>query len=61
MFSLVPLPPGIFAPPDTGFRRRMEQNNCAFEKAEILPGNIGYLKLNASTRPRSVRRPPRRR
>jgi C-terminal processing protease CtpA/Prc len=25
----------------------MEQNNCAFEKAEILPGNIGYLELNA--------------
>jgi hypothetical protein len=47
MFSAVPWPPGFFAPPDTGLRRRMEQNNCAFAKAEILPGNIGYLKLNA--------------
>jgi hypothetical protein len=47
MFSAVPWPAGFFAPPDTGFRRRMEQNNCAFAKAEILPGNIGYLKLNA--------------
>ena len=24
----------------------MEQENCMFEKVEILPHNIGYLKLN---------------
>jgi hypothetical protein len=29
-----------------GFRREMERINCAFEKAERLSGNIGYLKFN---------------
>jgi hypothetical protein len=53
MFSPAPLPPNFLAPDDTSHgeppevRRRMEQNNCAFEKAEILLGNIGYLKFNA--------------
>lgn len=28
-------------------RKDMERNNCAFEKAERLPSNIGYLKFNA--------------
>jgi hypothetical protein len=28
------------------YRKAMEQQNCTFEKVEILPHNIGYLKLN---------------
>ena len=27
-------------------RKRLERSNCAFSKVEILPGNIGYVKLN---------------
>jgi hypothetical protein len=27
-------------------RKQMERTNCGFVKAEILPGNIGYLKFN---------------
>lgn len=29
------------------FRQDVERDNCAFSKAERLPGNIGYLKLDA--------------
>src|SRR5215831_21213370 len=29
------------------YRNALEQQNCTFEKVEILPHNIGYLKLNA--------------
>jgi hypothetical protein len=29
------------------YRREMKRSNCRFEKVEILPHNIGYLKLNA--------------
>jgi Peptidase family S41/N-terminal domain of Peptidase_S41 in eukaryotic IRBP len=35
-------PPNVIA----RFRRDMEQQNCTFEKVEVLPHNIGYLKLN---------------
>jgi retinol-binding protein 3 len=28
------------------FHKQMERNNCAFEKVEILPNNIGYIKFN---------------
>lgn len=28
---------------------RLEANNCGFAKAEVLPGNIGYLKFNLFT------------
>jgi Peptidase family S41 len=28
------------------YRKAMEQENCMFEKVEIRPNNIGYLKLN---------------
>jgi hypothetical protein len=29
------------------YRSAMEQNNCTFEKVEMLPHKIGYLKLNS--------------
>jgi Peptidase family S41 len=29
------------------YRKELEQDNCAFQKVEILPHNIGYLKLDA--------------
>lgn len=29
------------------YRKVMEQENCSFEKARILPHNVGYLKLNS--------------
>ncbi|MGA8029881.1 MAG: S41 family peptidase [Bryobacteraceae bacterium] len=32
---------------DADFRKELERNNCAFQKVEILPHNVGYLKLNA--------------
>jgi retinol-binding protein 3 len=55
VFSPFPLPP----PPDTSkgnpiqaeFRQQMLRTNCAFERAEILPGNIGYIKFNAFAPP----------
>jgi len=28
------------------FHKQMEHDNCAFEKVEILPSNIGYIKFN---------------
>jgi Peptidase family S41/N-terminal domain of Peptidase_S41 in eukaryotic IRBP len=30
-----------------GYRENMKQQNCTFEKVELLPRNIGYLKLNS--------------
>jgi hypothetical protein len=29
------------------FHRQMERDNCGFEKVEILPNNIGYIKFNS--------------
>ncbi|WP_263350664.1 S41 family peptidase [Acidicapsa acidisoli] len=29
------------------YRKELKENNCFFEKVEILPHNIGYLKLNS--------------
>ena len=29
------------------YRREMERSNCTFEKVEVLPHNIGYVKLNS--------------
>ena len=36
-------PPAI----PTAYRDEMRRVNCAFERVEILPHNVGYLKLNA--------------
>jgi C-terminal processing protease CtpA/Prc len=32
---------------ETRMQTRLERDNCAFEKVERLPSNIGYLKFNA--------------
>ena len=32
---------------DARMRAQMERDNCLFQKAERLPGNIGYVKFNA--------------
>ena len=50
VYSQSPLPDGTLeaTPEDLARdRKRLEQDNCAFKKVEILPHNIGYLKLNA--------------
>jgi hypothetical protein len=49
VFSEDPLPlrPAEPTPEDVArYRKSMEQQNCMFERVEILPHNIGYLKLN---------------
>jgi len=39
------------------YRQEMKKQNCAFEKVEILPRNIGYLKLNSFPDPDICRIP----
>ncbi len=39
--------PGPPPPPSAAYREEMQRINCAFERVEILPRNVGYLKLNA--------------
>lgn len=49
-YSANALPAGPPAPPPGAIERYHEalrQNNCTFEKVEILPHNVGYLKLNS--------------
>ena len=48
-YSQDPFPqfPAEPTPEDLGrFRERLKQQNCAFEKVQVFPHNIGYLKLN---------------
>jgi retinol-binding protein 3 len=49
-YSPVKLPPEGQTPSaeeKARFRKMLEQTNCSFQKLEILPHNIGYLKFNA--------------
>jgi len=53
-FSPVKLPPEGDKPnpeDEARFRKMLEQTNCSFEKVEVLPRNIGYLKFNAFADP----------
>ncbi len=49
-FSPVKLPPendkGPSQEDKARFTKMMQQSNCGFEKVEVLPGNIGYVKFN---------------
>ena len=50
VYSQVPLPNRPPGPTPEGiarYRAAMEQQNCTFEKVEILPHHIGYLKVNS--------------
>jgi hypothetical protein len=49
-YSQAPLPQHPTGPTPEGlarYREAMQQQNCTFETVEILPRNIGYLKLNS--------------
>jgi hypothetical protein len=49
-YSPVKLPPEGQKPSaeeEAQFRKMLERTNCSFEKIEVLPRNVGYLKLNA--------------
>jgi peptidase S41-like protein len=59
VYSQTPLPDRPTGPtPErlARYRRAMEQENCTFEEVEVLPHNIGYLKLNSFPEP-SICRP----
>ena len=42
-----PTPAGFTPEILARYRADMERNNCTFEKVEVLPNNIGYLKFNS--------------
>ena len=49
-FSPFKMPPMAEKPgpeDEARFHKQMERDNCAFEKVEILPNNVGYVKFNA--------------
>jgi len=49
-YSETPFPELPAAPPPeelARYREAMKQQNCTFERVEILPHNMGYLKLNS--------------
>ena len=41
------LPQGLSPDDQERYRRAMKLEKCTFEKVEVLPHNIGYIKLNA--------------
>lgn len=48
-FSPVPLPKEMSAPDpqaEAEYRKQMARANCGFDKLEMLPGNIGYVKFD---------------
>ncbi|HWG21697.1 MAG TPA: S41 family peptidase [Terracidiphilus sp.] len=47
-FSPFKIPPRTEPTPEdeARFHKQMEHDNCAFDKIEILPGNIGYIKFD---------------
>jgi len=53
--KLAPEVPGLAAGPSpellAQYRKTLEENNCFFEKVQILPHNIGYFKLNSLADP----------
>ena len=54
VYSQSPLPDLLTEPSPEDlarYRKELEQENCTFKKVEILPNNIGYLKLNAFPEP----------
>lgn len=53
-----PLPPQPSSQPtavSAQYREAMKQQNCTFEKVELLPRNIGYLKFNSFPDPEVCR------
>jgi hypothetical protein len=53
-FSPVKIPPDEQKPSaeeEAQFRKMMERTNCTFDKLEILPNNIGYIKFTAFPEP----------
>jgi C-terminal processing protease CtpA/Prc len=54
VYSQSPLPHLLTEPSPQDiarYRKELEQDNCTFKEIEILPNNIGYLKLNAFPNP----------
>lgn len=50
VYSRLPLPDRPMGPNAerlAQYRRAVEESNCSFEKIEVLPHSIGYLKLNS--------------
>lgn len=53
-FSAVKLPPDLEKPSpeeEAKFKKMLEKSNCEFQKLEVLPRNIGYVKFNAFADP----------
>jgi hypothetical protein len=46
-FKLPPEGHGPSPEQEAQVRKMMDRTNCTFQKIEVLPGNIGYLKFNA--------------